>query len=155
MNRKNHARNRGTLLLCLAVILWTAFIWNNSAKPAVESAGQSLQVLEQLKYILSVLDLDEDVLHFLVRKSAHVLEFAVLGALLAAFTGRQWQTDQKFALLLAFTLGLMTAVIDETIQLAYDGRAGMVQDLWVDLSGVLLGMILAQLIFASVKTKRR
>ena len=136
-------RRAGTILMCLLAILWTVFIWSNSAKPATESAGQSLQILEQIQGFLLSLGFDQEILHTLVRKAAHVIEFALLSILWTAFAGRQWSHDRKFVLLLPFALCLMTAVIDETIQLGFEGRAGMIQDLWVDLSGVVIGMLCA------------
>lgn len=148
-------RRAGTILLCLLAFLWTAFIWSNSAKPAIESAGQSLQILEQVKEVLLSLGLEEESLHTLVRKTAHVVEFAVLGGLWMAFAGRQWTSDRKFACLLPFTLCLLSAVVDETIQLGFEGRAGMIQDLWVDLSGVILGMCFSGFLLAIAKGKRR
>lgn len=144
-----------TILLCLLAILWTAFIWSNSAKPAVESAGQSMLILEQVKGILLSLGFEEAFLHTLVRKSAHVVEFAVLGGLWMTFARRQWPHERKFALILVFATCLMTALIDETIQLAFEGRAGMIQDLWVDLSGVVFAMGLIELMLAWKRAKRR
>ena len=144
-----------TGVLCCLVILWTAFIWSNSAKPAVESSGQSLQVLEWVKGTLLSMGFSADVLHVLVRKTAHVLECAVLGGLWSALTAHQWSRDRKFAWILAFALCLMTALTDETIQLCFEGRAGMIVDLWVDLGGIVLGMIATGICFALGKAKRR
>lgn len=143
------------LILLILAILWTGFVWSNSAKPAAESAGQSLQVLTWMKGFLLSLGLSEEILHTLVRKAAHVAEFAVLGGLWMAFAGRKWAADQKFARLLPVTLCLMTALVDETIQLGFEGRAGMIQDLWVDLIGIALGMCSVGLIFAAAKAQRR
>ena len=140
----------GTILLCLLALLCTAFIWSNSAKPAVESSGQSLQILACVKGLLLSLGFDQEILHTLVRKAAHVTEFALLAGLWTAFAGRMWASDRKFAVVLPFALCLMTAAIDETIQLCFEGRAGMIQDLWVDLIGVAIGMAFAGLVFAGL-----
>lgn len=43
--------------------------------------------------------------------------------------------------------GLLTAVIDETIQLNVPGRAGMITDVWLDFSGVLTGAVLMLVAF--------
>lgn len=36
---------------------------------------------------------------------------------------------------------MLTALTDETIQLFYDGRGSLVTDVWIDFSGVVMGMI--------------
>ena len=146
-------RRAETIFLCLLALLWTIFIWSNSAKPAVESAGQSLQVLEYLKEFLLLLGFDQEVLHTLVRKAAHVAEFTLLASLWTGFAGKMWRTDRKFALLFPFSVCLMTALADETIQLSFEGRAGMIQDLWVDLMGVVIGIVFAGLLFAWKKKR--
>ena len=151
-------RRVGTILLCLLALLCTAFIWSNSAKPAVESSGQSLQILAHIQGLLLSLGFDQEILHTLVRKAAHVAEFALLAALWTGFAGRMWRTDRKFALLFPFAACLVTALADETIQLGFEGRAGMIQDLWVDLIGVVLGIAFAgvvAVIFKRTKVRKR
>ena len=127
------------ILLCGLALLWMAFIWSNSAKSAVVSSGQSLQVLDLLEPFLLSLGLDEDTLHYLVRKAAHMAEFALLGAL--------WAGGMRgYRFLLPFILCFLTALVDETIQLYFPGRSGQITDLWVDLAGVALGILAATLI---------
>ena len=146
-------RRAGTILLCLLALACTVFIWSNSAKPAVESAGQSLQILEHIQGFLLSLGLDQEILHTLVRKAAHVAEFALLACLWTGFAGRKWVSDRKMALMFPFSVCLMTALTDETIQLGFEGRAGMIVDLWVDLIGVVMGMVFAGLLFAWKKRR--
>ena len=142
-----------SVLLGILAILWTVFIWSNSAKSAVESSGQSLQVLDLLEPILLSLGLEWDTLHHLVRKAAHMIEFALLGAL--------WSGGlRRYRFFPPFTLCFLTALIDETIQLGYPGRSGQITDLWVDLSGVVLGFVVSTLLVqlsrrTTVKSKHR
>ena len=131
----------GAILLCGLALLWTMFIWSNSAKSAVVSSGQSLQVLDLLEPFLLSLGLDEDTLHYLVRKAAHMAEFALLGAFWAG--GMRGWGCRFFP---PFTLCFLTALVDETIQLYFPGRSGQITDLWVDLAGVALGILAAALI---------
>ena len=69
----------------------------------------------------------------LLRKGAHVVEFAVLGALLASATGR---------LLPAFVLGALYAVSDEVHQHFVPGRNGNALDVAIDAVGVAIGAAL-------------
>ena len=69
----------------------------------------------------------------LLRKGAHVFEFAVLGALLARATGR---------LLPAFVLGVLYAASDEVHQHFVPGRDGNPLDVAIDAAGVAIGAAL-------------
>ena len=66
-----------------------------------------------------------------LRKIAHALEYAVLGALLLRALGREPP---------AVVLGIAYAVTDEVHQSFVEGRHGAVLDVLVDAVGVLLGV---------------
>lgn len=54
--------------------------------------------------------------------------------------------------------GLSTAVIDETIQLFVDGRAGMIKDVLLDFSGVVTGfavMLAFYLIYIRIRKRKQ
>lgn len=93
------------------VVAWAAAIFALSSVPALESG-------------LGVWDL-------LLRKAAHLTEFAVLGALLARAVRE----------LPALTLGIAYAVTDELHQTVVEGRAGSLLDVGIDATGVLLGIL--------------
>ena len=75
---------------------------------------------------------------------------ALLGALLALLTGAFRRRDRVALMLL---LGLLTALLDETIQ-KFTGRTSSVLDVWLDFSGVVLGLLLARLFFL-LRCRRR
>ena len=60
----------------LATVLWLCFIYARSAQPAAASHAESSAVLTPLAKLLPFLSM------LMVRKLAHFIEFAVLGALL-------------------------------------------------------------------------
>jgi VanZ family protein len=68
-----------------------------------------------------------------LRKLAHMAEYAVLGALLQRATGRAG---------IALALGVAYAVSDEIHQTFVPGRAGAPLDVAIDTAGVLLGVLL-------------
>lgn len=72
----------------------------------------------------------------MLRKIAHVAEYAVLGALLARATARAN---------LAFALGTLYAISDEIHQSFVPGRAGSPLDVAIDAVGVTIGVALWQL----------
>ena len=72
---------------------------------------------------------------FVLRKLAHTVEYAGLGALLVRATGRSG---------LAFTLGTLYAVSDEIHQTFVAGRHGAPLDVAIDALGVICGILLWQ-----------
>lgn len=126
------------LLLRFLLIVTLCFIWGNSMQNKAESANISGGVTEWLRGIgIPVTD-------HIVRKTAHFCEFGLLGAeLLLLFwlrSGLRFQDlcNSAFA-------ALLSAVTDETIQLFF-GRDGMVQDVVLDFTGAVTGILLVGLI---------
>lgn len=72
-----------------------------------------------------------------IRKLAHVLEFMVFSALTYAIV--RPQTKQGYCNV--FFSGFLVAFLDETIQLFPEGRGSYVIDVWIDLVGIVLGIL--------------
>lgn len=122
--------------LCIALIVVNvAFIWGNSLLPAETSAALSGWVKNLLLFFLPDEGPSPVKGHGLLRKIAHVLEFASLGTLWCCYLlmGRK-------KLLRAYFPGLCTACIDETIQCFVPGRGPRVTDVVIDLVGFSLGI---------------
>lgn len=101
------------LNLWLPVVLWAGLIFTLSSVPGLGTG-------------LGTWDL-------VLRKLAHVAEYAILGALLVRALGREP---------LAFLLGSAYAVTDEVHQMFVPGREGSPLDWLVDTVGVALGVLL-------------
>ena len=99
----------------LPIVLWAALIFALSSIP---SLGTDLGTWD-----------------LVLRKAAHVVEYAVLGALL----GRALPTVP------AFVAGVAYAVTDEIHQAFVEGRAGTPIDVAIDAVGVLLGVLALRL----------
>ena len=104
------------VLLWVPVVAWAALIFALSSIPSLSSG-------------LGTWDL-------VLRKLAHVTEFAVLGALLVRAVGRE---------LPAFAIGVAYAVTDEIHQHFVAGRSASVLDAAIDAGGVLVGILAFQL----------
>ena len=136
-----------------AFVLWLGFIWGNSLQPAAVSSQQSGAVLGGLSALLEMLHLPDVLTMHLVRKLAHMTEYAILAVLAMQICqwgsrsvwGRMWNSG---------CLCLAAALVDETIQLFVEGRSGQISDLWVDLGGAALG-ILAALLLSWIRQKMR
>ena len=121
------------------VALTLVFIWSNSLAGSKQSNAFSGWVEHWLKPILDPQGkIPAKAFDYDVRKAAHCIEYAILGALLVWVTASMKQVN---VWLLLFTV-LLTAVIDETIQI-FTGRTSQVQDVWIDFFGASGGMLLA------------
>lgn len=132
------------VLFTVALAATVYFIFSNSLEIARESSARSQQVMELLNSLLGRVGLGPLSEHF-VRKLAHFCEFSLLGfwfmLCLRVYT-RHFVRHVSWPLF----FGLLTAVIDETIQLYVPGRSSSVKDVLLDFSGILTGLFIALLI---------
>jgi len=104
--------------LWLPVIVWAAVIFAFSSIP---SLGTGLGVWDTI-----------------LRKGAHMTEYAVLGLLLLRALGRE---------LPAFALGIAYAITDEIHQHFVRGRHASPVDVLIDTAGVAIGIFLLSRLF--------
>ena len=124
-----------TLIWALLLVANIGFIWGNSMLPASESQQLSDGFLSCLGALLEPLG---EAGSYVIRKAAHITEFACLGFLLSGFfrrVGRSWAAP-------AALCALAAACVDETIQLFSPGRSSQLTDVWIDFFGALMGMAL-------------
>lgn len=126
------------ILFTAAVFASVAFIFYNSSQVADVSSDASGRVTDIINSIIDRTPLDVDISQKVVRKLAHIAEFAVLGFCLTlclrVYTKR----------LVAFSawpmlLGLFVAVCDEFYQRFVPGRTGQIKDIFIDFIGVCGG----------------
>jgi len=132
-------------LYLILTLLWLGVIWGHSLMPAELSTQESGAVFAFLQRIFPFLT------HTLVRKLGHFSEYTVLGILLS-FTARAWGSLAPARLQahpfwvnsgLPAATGLLSACVDEAIQLGVEGRSGEIRDVLIDFGGVILGTFLA------------
>lgn len=147
-----------TLLLLFS---WMTLIFVMSSQHANESSQTSGKfVLKVINVIYSdfenfSVEKQGDItntLTFIVRKTAHFLEYFVLGALsaIAAFTFKKGSVFQKT--LGAVIFSVLYAVSDELHQYFVPGRACRVFDMCVDTAGCVCAAVLIAVI---IKARRR
>lgn len=138
-------------LLWVPVVLWMAVIFFFSAQNGEQSGGLSGGLTEQVAAALtpgwaqlSAADRAARlaVWHLVVRKAAHVTEFAVLGGLLMNAWVRQHRHVGVRQAVAALLCGLLYAVSDELHQMFVPGRGPAVTDVLIDLTGVLAGVLI-------------
>ena len=162
MNKKK--LNAIRIILIILTLSVMAIIFALSADTADESDAKSDAISDSIVYqILSNFDLTDEQIETLVRKcvvivrkTAHFLEYAVLGFLLASvFVSFGLKTKQNIPL--SFIIGALYAVSDEIHQYFVPGRSCQISDMLLDSAGVITGIlfILAGFyIFKKIHTKK-
>ncbi len=144
---------KNKIILGILIVAWLCLIWGHSLQPAVVSAGESAKWLQIICKICPFITNDDNGM-FIVRKAAHFTEYGVLGVLLAlemAQFVRGWFRRFVEPLFLA----LSVAFVDETIQLFVVGRSGEVRDMWIDVAGAALAIVITLAIIGNRRGKRR
>ena len=125
-------------------VLWIAFIFARSAKPAAESGAESAKILDFLCHFFPALT------DHAVRKAAHFTEYFILGTLLFI----DWRLLQRGPILLPLCLGPAVACVDEfIIQVRTPGRSGELRDVLLDTAGVVTAVGLC-LLYCRRKERR-
>ena len=125
----------------ILILVYLCFIYGNSLTPAAISSKESGYFLAKIQDFLAGAGMDAwRLTEHLVRKAAHFTEYAGLGFLLAMNTGA------GIAPVFCLLKGNVTAVlfmpfVDETIQLFVEGRSGQISDVWLDMAGIVTGIM--------------
>lgn len=145
---KNRASKRFTIIIFTLTVLMIAYAWVHSLFPADLSSRESKGVFQLVYWFFSLFGAGQAITEEIIRKLAHFSEFAAIGVLLLS-CGYCFDRirPHRYAVPVLFT-GLLTAVIDETIQLGVEGRAGMITDVWIDFGGVVCGSLVALAFYA-------
>ena len=131
----------------ILTLLWIMLIFSFSLQSGDTSSqissgfGQWL-IQTIMPFAKDFLEENWGMVHLIIRKGAHFTEFLVLGVLMR-FTLHQYAYRIRASL--GGTAWLMSTLIassDETIQLFVGGRAGCVQDVLLDASGALVGVMI-------------
>ncbi len=141
------------IILDILLLVMLAFIWGNSLLPGEQSGEMSDTVLETLNGIAARIGLPKDTFTYycdtdgdgipeptglLVRKLAHMMEFAVFGALIWL----RLETRGRKRALQAFLLSAAAAGADELIQRFSADRGSRLTDVMIDCFGAALGLLL-------------
>lgn len=138
-------RNNRRLILCrVLLVLNLALIWGNSLLSGAESGQMSGGIMEFVMELLRIPTEFADTMHLVIRKLAHLSEFACLAALISWNLGMV-KEKRVHQILLTVLLAMAAALMDETIQLFTPDRGPSLVDVWIDTLGAVLGMTAVQL----------
>lgn len=153
--KKNRASRRFTAIIFVLTALTILFCWVHSCFPASVSSQESEGIYRIFYWFFGLFGAGQIVTQHIVRKLAHFSEFAAVGGLLlsCAYCFDRLR-PQRYAVPVLFS-GLSATLIDETIQLFVEGRAGMIADVWIDFAGVVTGALLLLAFYALWRRTKR
>lgn len=122
----------------LLIVIWLLVIFLFSNQDGSTSTSLTNGILE--KYLFFV---DSDIFFMIIRKMAHITEYFILGILVLNFIN-ELKIDKKIvvSILICFIL----ASFDEFHQLFIPDRTGRLLDVFIDMIGASLGILILSLI---------
>lgn len=148
-------RRIGYIFLGLFFII-TCFIFFNSSRDAALSTEQSSRLVNAVKNTIEYFGgkPNTDAVTFGVRKAAHFIEFATHAGCLGLFF--MFVAEEFFdKIIYILFAGLLTACIDEFIQLFPAGRSSQVSDVFVDFSGTVTAVLICIFIYIIMNKRYR
>ena len=122
----------------ILIIIWMGLIFFMSSQGADASSGLSSVFTDQIMYYIP--GFTEDTITFIVRKSAHIFMYVVLGIFLYGLINSS-SMSQKRRILYSLSIAFGYAVFDEIHQTFVPGRSGEVRDILIDTISASLGIL--------------
>lgn len=148
--KQNTADSNDRFLYLIPVVIWMIFIFYMSGKTGQESSGQSGKISLFITNLLEKVRQDspqemqnlQDILELVIRKTAHMTEYAILFLLSYLATVKISMSQSGFYnRSIAVLISLLYACSDEMHQLLVPGRSGKMIDVGIDMAGVLIVLI--------------
>lgn len=137
------------VIFTIALLACIAYIFRNSLQTGLESSARSQAVTQTVNETLGRIHLGPLSEHT-IRKLAHFLEFTMEGFLLMLCL-RVYTAHFVRHMSWPLLLGMSTALMDETIQVFIPNRSSLVTDVWIDMMGVVSGLLVALMILLLVR----
>lgn len=156
LNKNNiqsaYIKTAGTAVNCsgrraftVLTVVFILFIFHNSIFSGPQSSTQSRYVMDSVNNVLTFLHVPVLISEHLVRKTAHFIEYFVLG-LLMTITIKLYSRPVKKTVPAELFFLMLVPVTDEFIQFFRPGRGSSVTDVLLDFSGGIAGMVFCCLI---------
>lgn len=126
------------IIKLLLIIIWLLVIFLFSNQDGSTSTSLTNGILE--KYLFFV---DSDIFFMIIRKMAHITEYFILGILVLNFIN-EFKVDKK--LIISILICFILASFDEFHQLFIPDRTGCLLDVFIDMIGASLGILILSLI---------
>ncbi len=126
------------IIKLLFIIIWLLVIFLFSNQDGSTSTSLTNGILE--KYLFFV---DSDIFFMIIRKMAHITEYFILGILVLNFIN-EFKVDKK--IIISILICFILASFDEFHQLFIPDRTGRLLDVFIDMIGASLGILILSLI---------
>ena len=121
----------------ILIILWLIFIFVMSSFPSGDSSRQSGFIVNIISNLLG--SSNTNLLTFIIRKSAHLCEYLILGILLFNYL-----KDYPYGVNLSIMIAVIYAISDEIHQIFIPGRSGEIRDIVIDILGAIIGILIVR-----------
>ena len=139
-------------------VVWMIVIFQFSGQDGELSAGMSYKVTAEIADFLHVTVLRDkspeeliETLHPVVRKGAHMTEYAILMTLL--FLSFFFSMLATRSAAVSIVISFIYACFDELHQSYVSGRAGRFEDVCIDMTGVLIAVALILFIYSAWQSR--
>lgn len=132
---KRCSKKNISFFLIFLIICITSFIFINSAIDSATSHKLS-QAVTDIVTVNKFVEKEQ-----VVRKSAHIIEFALLGVSVVCWLWCRGLIKRFANIVFAFLYFLSVALVDELIQV-FSNRTNSVKDVGLDFLGALIGSVL-------------
>ena len=141
------------MVLAVMLILWTAFIFLQSAKNGEESSSDSESVVEIIENIVRLIIPGAEISSHFIRKLAHFTEYGILGLIGAGLVG---MIRGGWLYAAAWGYAATVALCDEFIvQRLSEGRGPQFTDVLIDSAGALAGVAFVIAVIFLVRWRKR
>lgn len=140
------------IALILSIVLTLFFIFSNSLKSPGQSMEESNNATDKIEEVVPPDTTFGAFLSTYLRKIAHFLEFALLGYEIFLVV-RIYLGGGAIWIISSVLLGVLTALLDETLQIA-SRRGSSVVDVWIDISGYAFATLASVIVVTIVKRRK-
>ena len=150
-------------MLVVLLMLWMTLIFTMSNQPASESSQLSGGIVSKLIaaffHKFGSLSAEQQlntvyIITFIVRKTAHFLEYFILGLLSGLVSATYKLNRHILKVILTFAFCLLFAISDEIHQYFIPGRACRFVDICIDAAGSLVAIILLTIVIYCKKRRK-
>lgn len=144
----------------ILLIIWMGLIIYFSSDTATVSSQKSGFILEKVEPIIQKssqairgIDFNLSNFHHIIRKSAHMFNYCVLG-ILAYLSYFSVMIKRMTSSICAIVHSTLFAMVDEYFQTFIPGRSGSPGDVMIDSIGIYCGVIIINLITLFIKKRK-
>lgn len=139
-------------ILIILLVIWMVLVFGLSNQNGEESGNLSRMVAN---FLAGGDTVKAETLEPIVRKVAHMTEYAIGGMLFYGITLTYPEGTRKKKIILSFAFVILYAASDELHQLYISDRSGNIKDVFIDTCGGALGIFAVYILEATIAAMDR